>query len=351
MNKWVRFAILLTFLAVLALPIPARAAGLWEDRVVFGNNFTLKSGETLNGNLVVFGGNVTLETGSQVTGDVVLFGGNLESSGTIEGDIVGLGGLVSLNGTAVVGRNITMIGAHLQKAEGAHVGGEVITNLGAPLSFTFPGGVQVPRFDVNFSPVVNVIWFFFKAMIWAALAVLAVLFLPEHVRRVGETAISQPIISGGMGLLTVVVVPVLMLAMAITILLIPVSLLVAALAALAWAFGLIALGLELGNRLAELFKQEWAPAAAAGAGTLVLILVLNGLREIVWCVGWVFPALVGMVGLGAVILTRVGTQTYHPAGGVALVRPVNPPSPPSTPQMPTPPSPPEAPEPPQPPTG
>jgi len=117
---------------------------------------------------------------------------------------------------------------------------------------------------------------------------------------------------------------------------------VAALAALAWMFGLIALGLEVGKRLAQLFKQEWAPAAAAGAGTFVLMLVLNGAREAVPCVGWIFPALAGMLGLGAVILTRFGWQTYSPLAPI-------PPRPPAEiwPPIPTAPQPPEPPAPPQ----
>jgi len=46
---------------------------------------------------------------------------------------------------------------------------------------------------------------------------------------------------------------------------------------------------------------------------LLLVIVLNGLQAVVPCVGWVFPAIAGMVGLGAVILTRFGTQPYPQA--------------------------------------
>jgi hypothetical protein len=338
--KYLAMILILAF--ALATPGVALARELSEDRVVFGDNFTLKSGETQDGNLVVFGGNVVLEQNSTVTGDVVLMGGNLDSSGTIGGNVVGLGGLVSLGETALVEGDVTMIGAQLVREPGARIEGQVISNLNAPLTFTFPGGVQVPRFDVRFSPVLNATAFILKIFLWAALAVLLVLFLPEHTRRVTNTALSQPLVAGGLGLLTVVALPVLVLALAITILLIPVSLVVAALAGLAWMYGLIALGLEVGNRLAQLFKQEWAPAVEAGAGTFVLILVLNGIQEVVPCVGWVAPALAGMVGLGAVLLTRFGLQTYPPAtSSLAVSVPPEAPSAPLPPQPPEPPSPPE----------
>ena len=332
-------AMILILIIALAVPSTALARGLLDDRVVFGDNFTLKSGETLDGNLVVFGGNAVLEQSSTVTGDVVIMGGNLDSSSTIQGNVVGLGGVVSLGETAVVKGDVTMIGAQLDKAQGARVEGQVITNLKAPLTFTFPGGVQVPRFDVRFSPVLNATAFILKIFLWAALAVLLVLFLPEHTRRVTHTAIAQPLVAGGLGLLTVVVLPVLVLALAITILLIPVSLLVVALAGLAWMYGLIALGLEVGDRLAQLMKREWPPAVAAGVGTFGLILVLNGLQHVVPCIGWIAPAIAGMVGLGAVLLTRFGLQNYPP-GTTTLAVPVLPEAPPAPP-LPQPPEPPQ----------
>jgi len=348
MRRIINLAIVLTLFIALALPSTALARGLSEDKIVFGGNYTLASGETLTGNLVVLGGNALLEQGSTVTGDVVLMGGNLEANGSIEGNVVGLGGLVSLGSTSVVKGDVTMIGAQLDRADGARVEGRVVTSVKAPLTFTFPGGVQIPRFGVNVSPELSFIGFFLRVLVWTALAVLVVLFIPEHTRRVGQTAVSQPLVSGGLGLLTVVVLPVLMLALIVTILLIPVSLLVAAIAVLAWMFGLIALGQEVGKRLAELFKQEWAPAAAAGAGTFVLILVLNGIREVVPCVGWIAPALAGMLGLGAVLLTRFGVQVYPPvsmAPAADLPAPSAPPAPP--PDLPEPPATPTPPEPPQ----
>jgi hypothetical protein len=77
-----------------------------------------------------------------------------------------------------------------------------------------------------------------------------------------------------------------------------------------WGFGLISLGLEVGRRIAKMFHLEWVAAVSAGVGTFALVLVLNGLEAVIPCFGWVFPALAGFVGLGAVLLTRFGTQSY-----------------------------------------
>jgi hypothetical protein len=119
------------------------------------------------------------------------------------------------------------------------------------------------------------------------------------------------LISGGLGLLTAVVAPLLLLLIAITIIGIPLSLIGAFLLALAWALGVIVLGTETGKRLADLLKQQWALPVAAGIGTLLLVIVINAIG-IIDCIGWIPKVVVGVVGLGAVLLTRFGTRPYPP---------------------------------------
>jgi hypothetical protein len=145
---------------------------------------------------------------------------------------------------------------------------------------------------------------------WAAVAVLLVLFAPKYVDRTAEVILEQPVISGGIGLLTVVIAPFALVVMVVTLILIPVSIISAIALALLWGFGLISIGVLVGRRIEETLKQDWAPVVSAGIGTFVLIAVLNGLQALVPCVGWVFPAMAGVVGLGAVLLTRLGTQPY-----------------------------------------
>jgi len=328
-----RFVLALVLLLALALPGTALAKGNLPDRIVPGGNFTLESGETLEGSLLVLGGNALLKVDSTVTGDVIVLGGNVQAAGLVEGTVLSMGGQVRLESSAVVEGDAVMIGSQIDRAPGARVEGSVIDRINGPFSQNFPGGVDIPRFDGGFSPFLNVMGFLFKLFLWTALAVLVALFLPQYTQRVSHTAVSQPLIAGGLGLLTVVVLPPLLVVLTITILLIPFSLALAAVAALAWIFGLIALGLEVGRRLAEVLKQEWAPAVSAAAGTFVLILVINGANELIPCVGWIVPALAGMLGLGAVLLTRFGTQVYPvplvPLAPVIVPEPA-PPAPPQT---------------------
>jgi hypothetical protein len=320
----------ITFVLILALPGPAFAKGLYADEVVVGGSYLLSSGETLDGNLVVLGGNATLEEGSQVNGDIFSMGGNVQAGGEVQGGIVLFGGNVSLEETAHVTGDVSAVGGNLDRAPGAQIDGRVDRDFRGPFPFVFPG-IRTRDVDV-FSPFhffVEFLWFIFRTFMWAALAVLVMMFLPRNVERTAQAAVSAPLISGGVGLLTAIVAPLLLLVLAITILLIPVSLLGVILLVLTWAFGLISLGYEVGRRLAQAMNQVWAPAVSAGVGTFVLVLVTNGVGKIP-CVGWIVPALVGIIGLGAALLTRFGTGTYPPAPQPYVAPPRDwPPTPPA----------------------
>ena len=99
--------------------------------------------------------------------------------------------------------------------------------------------------------------------------------------------------------------------LAITIILIPVAFIGLLILAFAVAFGWIAIGLEVGQRISRMFHQDWALPLSAALGTFVLNFVANGIGFID-CVGWLVPFLIGILGLGAVLLSRFGTQPYPP---------------------------------------
>ncbi len=309
MKNIVRFTVLLTLLIALLLPQTALAQGPIGDKFVLGGSYVLQNGDVLSGSLVVLGGSATLEEGSIVQGDVVLAGGAVQVSGQVEGSIVVAGGSIGLRETAVVQGDITVVGGSIDRDPGAQVTGSIIDGAVSPFEL-FSNGAVFPNVQVHFSPLLDILWFFLRSFMWAALAVLVVLFLQTQTERAAKTAVTQPLIAGGLGLLTVVVVPLLALTVSLTIILIPVGLVAFLALVISWAFGVIVLGAEVGKRIADLLKQEWALAASAGIGTFVLTLVANGLGWLVPCVGWVAPGLVGIIGLGAVLLTRYGTQDY-----------------------------------------
>ena len=302
--------------ALVRLPGVGVLQGPDGDRLVMGGAFELKEGETLDGSLVVMGGIATLQAGSEVRRDVIILGGTLRASGEIGGNIVAVGGTVELNETALVEGDVNIVSGNLARAEGARIEGRINDAVSGPFAPVIIPSTQV--WTPVWNPGAGLLWLskglilLFRSCLWAILALLVVLLWPKPAERVRQTIVANPVIAGGLGLLTAVVAPLLLVVITITIIGIPISLVGLFLFVVAWAFGVIIVSLEVGQRLVVAAKQEWAPAVAAGLGAFIVTLVGNLIGVLVPCVGWMVPALVGMLGLGAVLLTRFGTQDYQP---------------------------------------
>src|ERR1700690_3964528 len=124
-----------SILILLLLPIaPVYAfSGQRDGRVIFGQSFTLHTGETLDGDLVVFGGEATIEENATVKGNVVVIGGSLTLDGQATGDAVVIGGLMTMGDKSLVAGNVTTVGGSLQRTAGSQVGGQIVTNNPAPI--------------------------------------------------------------------------------------------------------------------------------------------------------------------------------------------------------------------------
>lgn len=334
--------LLLTLLILPSSAVHAQDPVHNGDVVLFGQNYTLGEGETLNGSLAVFGGNIEIEEdaevngsaaifggnfsiaeGTVIEGDIAVFGGNLSISGEIEGDIVIFGGQALLEEDAVVNGDIATFGGQVTQEPGAEVTGDITEN--APPSIDVPNIPDAPetpdiptppQVNVNVNPFWNAVGKFGQAVVIAAIGMLLALFLQPQLDRAANTMVRQPLMAGGYGLLTFIVLPVVLVVMTITLVLIPVVVIVVMLVPLAWLFGVIALGQEVGDRFAKAINQVWAPVLSTGFGTFLLMLVV-GFMELIPCVGWIPSALVALLGIGATIMTVFGTR--NPPGYIAPV--------------------------------
>jgi len=293
--------------------------------VVMGGSCVLQSDETLQSDMLIMGGSAVLEKGSTVEGDVVVMGGNLDAQGTIEGDLNVIGGNATLGSHARVEGDVNTAGGNLDRREGAEIEGSYNQNV--PFPFDLPGRMETPSWNNGagsswsdpiangFNLVWKAFWWLARSLLWAVLALIVVLMVPRNVERVAAEGTARPVEAGGLGCLTAIVVPLILAVLAITICGIPVTIVGALLLLVAWSLGIIALGYELGKRLVHMLKQDWAPAVTAALGTAVLTLAMNGIGAVVPCIGWVVPLVVGMVGLGAVLLTRFGADNL-PGGSI-----------------------------------
>jgi hypothetical protein len=304
-----RFGVLTIVLLLLAFPEPVYAQNLVCGKVVVGGTFQLAEGDSLEGNLCLVGGVGILDPGSVIAGDVLLLGGTLSASGNIMGNIKAAGGVVTLGEESRIGGDVALLGGQVFGIEQADIEGKVTRNSSPPFSMHIPSRTWSTPFTFV-RPVWEVFWLPLRSIIWAGVAALIYLLFPKQVDRLGLTAANQALAAGGVGLATSLVGLLASVFFAVTIICIPFSLIILLVFWIAWLVGMIGLGKELGNRIEKLSKQSWAPMITLCIGVFAITFIVNGFALAVPFFGWVVKILVGILGLGAVVLTRFGSQPY-----------------------------------------
>jgi len=251
-----------------------------------------------------------------LNGNLVVFGGTVSNDGNISGDVVIIGGQVKLGEESVVEGDLVTIGGQADRAEGAVVKGEVVKNVApsiqlpngrVPPEITLPN-LPTPRVDINFNPFLQFFKVFFWAIIISAFAMLLMLFWQPPIERAGNIIVTQPLMSGAIGLVTVLIGLIFFL-----------TILPPIVVAFAWLFGVVAMGREVGERFATAINQRWTPVVTVGTGTFLLMMV-GGAVGLIPCLGGIILFLLGLVSVGGAISTwfglrpalRSGTPVYTP---------------------------------------
>lgn len=330
--------IALLLLLVMAMGLVGCSASEEGDSVVFGGSRIIESGETIHGDLIVLGGEVQVQEGAEVVGDISVMGGSVVLNGKIGGDVAVLGGSVQTGDHSEIGGDVVTFGGEVARADVSdgigktdddpippvepEVPAEPVPPV-APVAPVAPVEPIVPEFregrpgffERAIDGIFGIVGTMMQAVAFGALGLVLTMFLPEHVRRIGNAAESAPAASMGVGFLTFLAVIFMMgIAILASFLLIgiPFVLLIPLVTSAAWIIGLIGIGFFFGTRLLKGadIRSPRAPAAAAiGTGTLVLATNLAGLIPFI---GWLLTPIMGVWALGATVLTRGGTQSYPP---------------------------------------
>lgn len=342
--------ILGTLLLLSTLVVPAFAqGGEREGKVVYGKDFTLEEGEIIEGDLAVLGGDLELKEGSEVNGDLVVLGGDAKIKGYVWGNVAVTGGHIEVKDSAVIEGDLVIVGGKLDIDENATVEGEITypdwgdwgkdwqewsREWESEWEEGFPEPPPVPdkplKSTMMHNPLVQLIINMMQAVIWTlimiVLAVIAVLFLPKQTRLIRDTLVQQPILAIGVGLITLFAFPIAMVVLAITICLPPI---VAIALLLASAWGWVAMGWLIGERVLQERYDTSNPLAPAVLGTAIptfAVAVIWGLKAIP-ILGFLF-GLLGFItwvlgigaGVGAVLLTKFGTTSYPWASKAASAK-------------------------------
>jgi hypothetical protein len=335
MKKLNALLVLIVLFASLAIPMDVSAkpieVPLLDDKVIVGESFTLESGETLDGSLIVLGGVISLEEGSLVEGDVFVVGGNVTVEGEILNSLVAIGGVLSITDSAVIYGDLIAPATVLKREEGSQVYGQIISDT-SQFDIEIPEIPEIPdipeieisprpfifldNIAFTLGPVTSVFWFLFRTFAFSAVAALILMFAPAHTSRASKAIVSNPVLAGILGLITIFVACIMaipMVLVAFTIILLPLSLLYFILFGLTLLYGWVVVGSEVGKRFAGAVNNGWSPALQAGIGTFALVFLVGtfGFMSL-GGFGALLGIVISSVGLGAVLLTRFGTRDYIP---------------------------------------
>ena len=197
--KNIQLLVLMTIVGILvfAFPAPVSATSPDDGRTIFGESYTLDSGEILDGSLTVFGGVVTIESGAVVSGDVASFGSVINLNGTVEGNLSMYGGTLTLEDTAVIEGNLTSASAYIDQSAGAVIEGDIIQGVNIPWTELNLTNVPVPQYipaarsgiSLFFTSVAEFLGLLLASV---ALGALLILIIPKNLDVMTQALNAKP---------------------------------------------------------------------------------------------------------------------------------------------------------------
>lgn len=258
---------------------------------VFGQTLVVDEHEVECGDLTLFGSH--LDVKGQVRGNILAFGSNINIAGTVSGNVNLYGGKATLRTGSHVRGDINLYGGSEQSEAQARLDGTV-RDQSQHASLWLPGvgtGFAFP---------------FWSMVIWVTLGLALVSLLPEHMMFVRTTVASKTRRSLVLGLLSLLLAPAVLLVLIALIIPIPLAILIAIGLIAAWALGTIAIGWLVGEYIMRAIAPRHNTRLAQVTVGLTVLVLVGSLPYI----GWIVSIGAGLLGLGAVFLSRFGTRLY-----------------------------------------
>ena len=256
----------------------------------FGDTVVVDYNEVECGNLTTFGGRVAIN--GKVQGNVVAFNSNIVIAGTVDGNIELYGGNVILQSGSHIRGDIHLYGGHFIQGPDTSLDGSVINRTGG-LDWLINANGSF-RFSI------------LSLLLWVAIGIGFARFFPEHVMIVRTTVAQKMRRSLVIGLLSITLAPPVMLVLVALVLSIPLAIIVGLVLVVAWALGTVAVGRLVG----EYVMRRVAPQHNTRLVQIVVGLTVLVLAGSLPYIGLLISIGTGLLGLGAVFLSRFGTRLY-----------------------------------------
>ena len=260
------------FLLCWLLPA-ATAAAKDNDRIVVVGDVLVDRDQTA-GDVVVLDGDVTIR--GTVSGDVIVGDGDVTIRGTVKGDVVAVSGLATLGRRARVSGDLVYGDDKPVQAPGSQVSGDV------------------QKFDAGDASLIGAIGFFVGFVVsMFLLGLILILLAPRAANAVAQTGRRKPLVSAGVGLLGIILIPVIAVAAFFTIVGIPLGIVLLFLIVPLLAMSYVTTALVLGRLILKNSKLL----------AFLLGLIILGLLTLIPIAGGLIAFLAIIFGLGALLVT------------------------------------------------
>jgi len=249
---------------------------------------TVSVGGEIGDGLTATGGEVRIGEAASVGGTLEAVGGTVSLNGTVEGDADLEGETVTVGETASIGGDLAYAADAVDIADGAEIGGDVTEREGEAAPFD---DISLPDLPGPASAVLAGLYLFAANFVLGAVFLVAA---PAFSDRVAEGGADRPLASGGVGILTVIASPFVLLALFLSIVGIPLAFFASyGVVFLFWAgvvYGAYLVGtvgvsrLGVGGRWAALALGTALVGAAAAvpyAGWIIVVVTLLGTGALV----------------------------------------------------------------------
>lgn len=262
------------------------------------------TGANLGNNVYGFGQHVTLGSTGSVAANAVVFGQSADIAGSVGRDVVGFASSVEVSGP--VGRDVRAYGETVTILGPARVSGNVIAHVpdesalrvapDATVSGNVSTETEAPRHGPGARKPATSIGGYVARFAAAFIAGALILWLLPLLRTAHLENGTDALISAGVGLLTLVAVPIASVIVAITIIGLPVAFVAIVLWIAAIYFAKILLAHFLGRTILTMRLEQPHFALSLAVG-LVLVFILISVPF----VGGVLNFLLTIVGLGMIV--------------------------------------------------
>lgn len=301
------------------------------DVVVYQGNVTVEKEGAIRGNLVVYSGNVQIKRGGVVSGNITALNGNVTIDGAVNGSVTAWSGNVRLGGDAVVDGDISVVSGELSQARGSVVRGNILRGPSINMDLLpLPGLAALANMPLAPKPqppsamevFLGLIARTLRALLWLGVAVgvaaLLMVLRPAWVEQTRATLVARTPLSFAAGLLLNLFGLALIGILWITVCFRPPAALLGLVLTAVNLAGLAALGEELGRRVEKAVNLEWGAPARTAVGASIP----GALVAFFWLIGgclnffaYLIAIIVGSLGVGAILVNvlKLGEQaTAHP---------------------------------------